>query len=225
MAKLKLLFIGNSHTYYNDLPKITKDIFASAGIDIEVTMLTQGGKCLDYHYEQRQTRFNILYGDYDFVILQSKATGFDPESYLEYGKKIYDEFISKTTAKPVLYTVWSNKGKKKDQPTITKANVELAKYMDAIVAPAGEVWQAALRCRPAPTLYREDGNHATPTGSYLAASTIFYAITARYRSLRIPEGGEPYTSLGIDTKTATAINVIACRTAQAFNVKEAENNN
>ena len=65
MSKIKILFIGNSHTYYNDMPLIAKDIFASAGIEAEITMLTQGGKCLDWHYEQKQTRFNILYGGYD----------------------------------------------------------------------------------------------------------------------------------------------------------------
>lgn len=220
MPKLRILFIGNSHTFYNDLPKIAKDIFAQGGIDAEVTMLTQGGKCLEYHYSQRDTRFNILYGNYDYVVLQSKASGFEPEPYLEYGKKIYDEFISKTSAKPVIYMVWSNRGKKKDQPTITNASVELGEYMGASIAPVGEVWQSTLRCRSAPELYREDGNHATPTGSYLAAATIFYAITGRRRAIRIAEDGEPHSSLGIDAKTAAAINVIACRITLAYNSKE-----
>ena len=221
MSKIKILFIGNSHTYYNDMALITKDIFAAAGIEAEVTMLTQGGKCLDWHVEQKQTRFNILYGGYDYIILQSKATGFDPELYLESGKKIYDEWISKTNAKPITYMVWSNKGKKKqEQPALTKANVELAKYMNGRVAPAGEVWQTVLRRRPAPELYREDGNHATPTGSYLAAASIFYAVTERRRALRVSEGDEPHTRLGIDEKTASAIHTIACRTALSFNDKE-----
>ncbi len=220
MSKISILFIGNSHTYYNDMPAIAKDIFAAAGLEAEVTMLTQGGKCLDWHYDQKQTRFNILYGGYDYIVLQSKASNFDPEPYLENGKKIYDEWISQTDATPILYTVWSNKGKKKDQPALTNANVELAKYMKGRVAPAGEVWQTVLRRRPAPELYREDGNHATPTGSYLAAASIFYAITERRRALRVNEGDEPHTRLGIDERTAAAIHSIACRTALAYNEKE-----
>ncbi|MBR6578660.1 MAG: SGNH/GDSL hydrolase family protein [Clostridia bacterium] len=220
MSKIKILFIGNSHTYYNDMPAIAKDIFAAAGLDAEVTMLTQGGKCLDWHYEQKQTRFNILYGGYDYIVLQSRASNFDPESYLENGKKIYDEWISKTDSTPILYMVWSNKGKKKEQPALTEANVELAKYMNGRVAPAGEIWQTVLRRRPAPELYREDGNHATPTGSYLAAASIFYAITERRRALRVNEGDEPHTRLGIDEKTASAIHTIACRLSLAYNEKE-----
>ena len=92
--------------------------------------------------------------------------------------------------------------------------------MNGRVAPAGEVWQTVLRRRPAPELYREDGNHATPTGSYLAAASIFYAITERRRALRVNEGDEPHTRLGIDEKTASAIHTIACRTTLAFNEKE-----
>ena len=184
-------------------------------------MLTQGGKCLDWHYEQKQTRFNILYGGYDYIVLQSKASNFDREAYLDSGKKIYDEWISKTNATPILYMVWSNKGKKKEeQPALTEANVELAKYTKGRVAPAGEVLQTVLRRRPAPELYREDGNHVTPTGSYLAAASIFYAITERRRALRVNEGDEPHTRLGIDEKTAAAIHTIACRMALAYNDKE-----
>ena len=152
--------------------------------------------------------------------MQSRASNFDPESYLENGKKIYDEWISKTDSTPILYMVWSNKGKKKEQPALTEANVELAKYMNGRVAPAGEIWQTVLRRRPAPELYREDGNHATPTGSYLAAASIFYAITERRRALRVNEGDEPHTKLGIDEKTSSAIHTIACRLALAYNEKE-----
>ena len=105
-------------------------------------------------------------------------------------------------------------------PALTAANVELAKYMNGRVAPAGEIWQAVLRRRPAPELYREDGNHATPTGSYLAAASIFYAVTERQRALRINEGDEPHTRLGIDEKTASAIHSIACREAIKYKEKK-----
>ena len=40
---MRTLFIGNSHTYFNDMPKIFADICRKNGIDMQVTMLTQGG--------------------------------------------------------------------------------------------------------------------------------------------------------------------------------------
>ena len=70
---MKTLFIGNSHTYYNDMPEMFRDICKKNGIDMHVTMLTKGGMGLDYHADNEQTRFNILYGEYDYIILQHVA--------------------------------------------------------------------------------------------------------------------------------------------------------
>ncbi len=214
--KINVLFIGNSHTFVNFVPAILHDLFKEVGVDANCVMLTHGGKCLDFHAGQINTKYNILHGNYDYIILQGKATNFDAELYLENGKQIYDNYISKTTAKPITYMVWSNRGKKQEQAPITDANIELAKYMNGSVAPAGIVWQKLLRSRPAPELYQEDGNHATPNGSYLAASCLFYAITERERSIKIKDGAEPHTRLGIDTATATKIQQVACKITSAY---------
>ena len=57
---------------FGNLIKIFKDICKENGIDMQVTMLTKGGMGFDYHVENEQTKFNILYGDYDFIILIRK---------------------------------------------------------------------------------------------------------------------------------------------------------
>ena len=72
---MRTLFIGNSHTYYNDMPHIFAEICKENGVDMQVTMLTKGGMGLDYHAANEQTRFNILFGDYDYIILQHVAGG------------------------------------------------------------------------------------------------------------------------------------------------------
>lgn len=212
----KILFIGNSHTYYNFLPAMVKELFASVGENVEVTMITEGGKCLDYHAAHRNTAFNILWGNYDVVVLQGKATDFDPEKFVAGGVSIYEDFISKTCARTVLYMVWANRGKTEEQIPMIKAYRELAEKTDAVIAPAGDVWQKVLKTRPAPNLYIEDGNHATPTGSYLAASTIFYAITGRQRALTVADGEGLHSRLGINTKVAADIQRIACRTTREY---------
>ena len=40
---MRTLFIGNSHTFYNDMPNILKEICKENGIDMQVAMLTKGG--------------------------------------------------------------------------------------------------------------------------------------------------------------------------------------
>mgnify|MGYP003296177837 CR=1 FL=1 len=97
-----------------------------------------------------------------------------------------------------------------------RSQEELAEKIGASVAPAGEVWHKILRTRPAPELYIDDGNHATPTGSYLAAATLFYTISRRQRAIRITPGEGLHSRLGISHKTAEDIHRIACRVSREF---------
>ena len=44
MKNLKVLFVGNSYTYFNEMPKtIFYRLAAEAGYDVEVTQITKGG--------------------------------------------------------------------------------------------------------------------------------------------------------------------------------------
>ena len=81
---LKILFIGNSHTYYNDMPLLVKQRFEGEGCGCHVTMLAHPGWFLAQHVEDPEAKFNILYGGYDYVVLQEHAHPFGPE------EKFYD---------------------------------------------------------------------------------------------------------------------------------------
>ena len=44
---MKILFIGNSHTFMNDMPQLVKEMIISAtGEECEVFMLAYGGRSL-----------------------------------------------------------------------------------------------------------------------------------------------------------------------------------
>ena len=49
MKKLRILFIGNSHTYYNDMPNMVAEKSRKEGYDCEVTMIAHGGWFLEQH--------------------------------------------------------------------------------------------------------------------------------------------------------------------------------
>ncbi len=215
--KISILFVGNSHTYVNFVPAIVMDLFKDIGVEANCVMTTVGGKCMEFHYHFESTQFNIIYGKYDYVVLQNKASFFDPDNYMEYGSKIFDEYLSKSTAQPVIYQAWAHKSEPYNQPAMTKATVDLATKYHVPLAPAGEAFWKARKLRPEPELYKPDENHATPTGSYLAACTIFYALTGRKIALPVNEGGEPHTRLGIDTKLARKLNRVALETYKQFN--------
>ncbi len=214
---IKILFIGNSLTYYNDLPEVVRRFFEEIEVNAECVLLSMGGKCLDFHASSRQVSYNIRCGHYDYIVLQGKVTGFDPKLFVESGKSICDNYIFNTDSKTVLFMPWALKGRRKDQPVFTEAYKNLCEYAHGIMAPVGEAFLKVQRMRPAPVLYEKDANHPSIVGSYLAAATIFYAITGRDRMLRLPEEGGIYTEQGIDRPTAMALNRIACEKAKEFN--------
>lgn len=73
---MRVLFIGNSHTYVNDMPELFAGMAREKGIPCEVTMIAHGGWFLHQHQKEPDVRFNILFGNYDYVVLQEHAHPF-----------------------------------------------------------------------------------------------------------------------------------------------------
>jgi hypothetical protein len=93
----------------------------------------------------------------------------------------------------------------------------LASANGCFFAPAGEVFGRLLLSRPAELLYREDGNHATPLGSYVAAVTIFYAVTGRKRVIPVDEERDPGIALGLSPALCRRIHTDACHMVRLYN--------
>ena len=180
---MKVLFIGNSHTYFNDMPHLFQEICKDNGITADVTMITHGGKGFDFHKDQEEVRFNILYGNYDYFVLQHSAHPFGPEKVMFESAKAIDQFICQTKAQKVLYMTWSEKVNEAGQERMAKAYYDLGEMIHAKVAPVGLVWWDYRHKYPAEELYYTDGEHASKTGSLLAAATIFSVISGKKASV------------------------------------------
>ena len=70
IKRLRLLFVGNSHTFFNDMPEMVAERFREDGYDCEVAMIAHGGWSLGQLVEEPEVQFNIHYGHYDYVVLQ-----------------------------------------------------------------------------------------------------------------------------------------------------------
>ena len=173
---MRTLFIGNSHTYFNDMPRIFVDICAENGIDMQVTMLTKGGMGLDYHADNEQTRFNILFGDYDFIILQHVAHPMGEFEVMEAAADKIMEWIRQTKAKPCFYMTWTEEDNEDFQAEMSARYRKLADKYGCMVAPVGERWWEVLHNDPSEDLYYKDRKHASCAGSRLAASVIFETL-------------------------------------------------
>ena len=71
---MKILFIGNSATYVNDVPKMLERLARGAGYEMETDMVVKGGFRLSQHAAGIVARDKIaleeLQKGYDLVILQ-----------------------------------------------------------------------------------------------------------------------------------------------------------
>lgn len=174
---MKVLFIGNSHTYYNDMPHMFADICREHHVDAEVTMLAHAGKGWDFHVEEPEVRFNILYGGYDAVVLQHTAHPMGDLSIMaESGRKLI-QWVRDAGARPVLYMTWTTKADgEAAQATMSNAYRKIQQETGCELAPVGEKWWEYHRDHPEIELYARDGQHASEIGSRLAASVIAEVI-------------------------------------------------
>lgn len=213
---MKLLFIGNSHTYYNAMPEMVLRLFEATGQKAHITMLAEGGKGLPFHVTAPNVPLNIRCGKYDVVIAQDRATGFDPIAFRE-GAAALKAMAEKAGSQFFLYMPWAGRDNRRAQGAMTDAYSSFCRDTNCRFAPAGEVFTRLLMTEPPTALYRDDGNHATPLGSYAAAVTVFYTVTGRKRILNVQELQDPGVAAGIPAEMCQRIHTEACRTARLYN--------
>ena len=176
MNSLKILFIGNSHTYYNDMPALVKQRFADAGYECDVTMLAHPGWFLSQHVEDPEAKFNILHGGYDYVVLQEHAHPFGPVDLFFDAVRTLTGWIRESGSTPVIYLTWAQKDEPENQQQMTEAHTKIAEETGALLAHVGDRWWDYMHSWPDLEMYAEDGQHASPAGSDFAAKMIETAI-------------------------------------------------
>ncbi len=213
---MKLLFIGNSHTYYNDMPAMVKALLEGTGERSHVTMLTRGGQPLTYHCDEQSTRFNIRYGGYDAVVAQDRVSDFDPDLF----KSGAERLLKMTTEAGVpllFYMPWAARDHRERQKAMTDAYGSFCRRNACVLAPAGEVFARLLVTVPADLLYDKDGAHAAVAGSYAAAATIFYTLTGRRRVAVVKPENDPGIAAGLSPELCRHIHTEACHAVRLFN--------
>ncbi len=213
---MKILFIGNSHTYYNDLAATVKQLLEATGERVHVTMITRGGKTLAYHATDPAVLFNIRYGGYDLVIAQDRASAFEAATFEE-GALALKKMAQEAGARFMLYMPWALRDNRAAQHDMTEGYLSFARREHCRFAPAGEVFTRLLTTEAPASLYRGDGNHATPLGSYAAAVTIFYTVTGRKRTIDPTAIADPGIAAGIKAELCQRIHKEACYTCRLYN--------
>lgn len=173
---LSILFIGNSHTFYNDMPLMVKRRADEEGYNCRVTMLAHPNWFLSQHAEEPEARFNILYGKYDYVVLQEHAHPFGPEEEFLNAAIVLNKMIREAGSIPIIYECWAKKDESELQDHMNMVHRHIAEEIGALIAPVGENWWTYKESWPTLEMYDADGAYASHAGSDFAAKLIWETI-------------------------------------------------
>ncbi len=135
---LRVLFIGNSYTYVNDLPTLIERLADAGGRKIETDRHLVGGCTLEQHVRDKKAIEKIRARNWDFVILQEHSLQpiLNRESMEKYAR-IIDGEIKQRGAKTVFYLTWARENIPQMQEGASiVASPDYAKAMYRLSGPA-----------------------------------------------------------------------------------------
>jgi hypothetical protein len=192
---LRVLFIGNSHTYVNDLPGLFLGLSEAGGRLVRTDMSAFGGYSLEDHTNTQATLDKIAQDSWDFVALQEQSV-IPTIHYWRYNSmypaaRLLDSLIRRQGAQTVFYMTWGWKyGGQQSygdswspdfrdyfemQESVRVAYQEIASELSSGMSPVGMAFARARHIDSLVDLWQEDYCHATLEGTYLGAC-VFYAV-------------------------------------------------
>src|SRR5690606_7354717 len=142
---VKILFVGNSFTFFWNMPQLVSAMAKTQDFHMEVRQSTVSGSNLEQHWKGEKgsrTRELIEEGEWDFIIFggHSRATLDAPERFREYGEK-FARLARSKGAEPLFYMTWAYKSNPLMQEKITRGYMDLASGLRAKVLAVGPVFK------------------------------------------------------------------------------------
>jgi len=189
---MNVLFIGNSYTHMNKMPKMFEKVALSKGVRINVEMSAKSSHTFEMHSKRPEMFNKINSKKWDYVVLQgfSRELSRSPEymdtASIPFINTILDSIYGNNPCTNVLlYMTWGYKEGYEPREEIntyermTDAIRRGYEYVSSMyglpIIPVGDVWKE-LRAKSKVNLYEKDFQHPTLNGSYLIACTVYSAI-------------------------------------------------
>jgi len=195
-GRYRVLFVGNSLTYVNDLPAMVTAIGLAAGDTFVTKTLAYPDWGLQDHWETGSAPEEIASDSWDFVVLQQGPSSLEASRIdLLTWAKLFGDLAHQHHTCPAFYMVWPAKAYIGSLPTVHDHYKEAADSAHGLFLPAGDALQIAWGKDTSFALYGPDNFHPSPLGTYLAALTIYAGLTGRS-----PEGNTaPMPGLSVNT--------------------------
>ena len=209
----RILFIGNSYTSRNQLPRLLADLAAEAArpTRVEFDLVFAGGASLKRHWNAGIAQERLGRQSWNYVVLQEQSTlpVKNPARYHE-NVRLFAPEIARRGAKMALYLTWSRQQAPDTQDRISAAVEAIAAEVDALVVPVGIAWRTVTATHSDMQLYTDDGSHPTVAGSYLAACVFLATLFGE-----APRGFLVSDALRLDRGVAAVLHAVAAEFARA----------
>lgn len=193
----RVLFLGNSYTYVNNLPQLIADAAQSTNDNLIFDSNTIGGYTLEGHNSNATSLAKIAQGNWDFVVLQEQSQlPSYPINQVQTQVFPYAQSLNNliTTQNPcaetAFYMTWGRQNGDIQNCAVNPSvctyegmdDLLKERYMtmtlnnEAIVSPVGAVWRFLRTNYPLLNLYSSDGSHPSEIGSYAAACAFYVTL-------------------------------------------------
>jgi len=174
----RILFIGNSITYYNggvNQHLLNLALSADETDPIDIDASTIPGATLMQHWNNGDAVAEIQTGNWDLVVLQERtATPVeDPELFYQY-VAMFDSVITLYGAETILFHSWPYRG---TFDTMIEEQTEafdfISNELEIDVVNVARAWDLCRDEHQEIELFNDDGNHPNVYGTYLASCSFY----------------------------------------------------
>jgi len=186
-AQEKILFLGNSFTFYWNLPSLVESMAKEKGILLDIYQSTAGGATLKDHWEGKrglQSMKVLKEHDFSTIILQDHSTS--PLLKTVESREYFNRFIkliNKKKSEVILYGTWTYPA----SPLIGKSFIgadpiqyvlkPIADQTNSRMAPVGTAFRLFQEKHPEISVFTSDNKHPSAVGTYLAACVFLKMLT------------------------------------------------
>jgi hypothetical protein len=175
-----VLFVGNSLTYTNDLPKLVRSIAATKGLTIKTKMLAKPDFAIVDHWVTSRLKKLIKSKKFDYVIIQqgpsSQQSGLD---MLVNGGANYAKLCEENNTKLAYFMVWPSIKYYHTFDGVIANYTSAASTNKATLIPVGTYWKDYITKTGDYSFYSNDGFHPSKVGSQKAAEIIIETLFIR----------------------------------------------
>lgn len=212
----RVLFVGNSYTFVNDLPGMFAAMTAEAGEPRHVDTIAIGGATVADHVAN-PTLATTLDAGWDLVVIQSQSyeaiVAFDEyaaamvefdalvEAHSPGARLLVFETWARAPGDPLLDQLGMTPAQM--QAALSEAYAAAALQVGAELAPVGQAWALAQVEAPAIELHSPDLSHPSVAGSFLACAVFFGHIVEQ------PAGASAYVPEGLADADADLLEGVA----------------